>query len=206
MKGIFITLEGTEGVGKSTQVRLLQEYCIKNNIDALFLREPGGTNISEKLREILLDKNNSDMTYETEALLYAACRMQIVSEVILPALKSGKIVICDRYIDSSLAYQGYARGLGEDYIKSINKYAIENCMPNYTIFLKLNPKDSFIRKGGADTKDRLELMGMDFHNKVYYGYTQIALKDKNRVIEIEPTGDKYDTHRKIVEHFIKMIK
>ena len=135
MKGKFITFEGCEGSGKSTQLSLFENYLKENNIDYIYTREPGGTKISEKIRNLILDVDNSEMTDECEALLYASSRIQHVKEKILPALKEGKLVICDRYIDSSLAYQGYARNLGIDFIKQINSFCFDNCMPNYTIFL-----------------------------------------------------------------------
>lgn len=205
MRGKFITFEGTEGVGKSTQLRLLKEYCDNNGINALFIREPGGTKIGEMIRDILLDAHNSALIAESEALLYAACRAQLIDEVILPALESGQHVISDRYIDSSIAYQGYARNLGVDFIKSINRYAIDKCMPDCTILLKLEPKLSFMRKGGADSDDRLELLGEQFHKKVYEGYLKIAETNKDRIVVIEPLGDKYDTHNKIIKQINKTL-
>ena len=135
MKGQFITFEGCEGSGKSTQVALFKSYLEKNAIDYVFTREPGGTKISEKIRTLILDVENSEMTDECEALLYASARAQLVKELIIPSLESGKLVLCDRYIDSSIAYQAYARGIGKEFISKINSYAIENCMPNYTVFI-----------------------------------------------------------------------
>ena len=120
MKGKFITFEGCEGSGKSTQLSMFREYLEKRNIDYVFTREPGGTEISEKIRTIILDAENVKMTDECEALLYASARAQLIKEKILPALNEGKLVLCDRYIDSSFAYQAYARGLGVNYIKNIN--------------------------------------------------------------------------------------
>ena len=128
MKGKFITFEGCEGSGKSTHVALFKEYLDRNGINYLFLREPGGTPISEKIRGLILDVANSEMTDETEALLYASARAQLISQQILPALKNGTLVFCDRYIDSSFAYQSYARGLGFEFVEKVNSFAIENCM------------------------------------------------------------------------------
>ena len=138
------------------------------------------------------------MTDECEALLYAAARVQLLKEVIAPRLNSGELVICDRYVDSSLAYQGYARGLGEEFISKINSYAIENFTPDYTVFLDLPPEKAFLRKGGADKNDRLELSGMEFHNKVYKGYKALAKKFKERYIVIDASGEKFETHAKII--------
>ena len=124
MKGKFITFEGCEGSGKSTQVALFKSYLEKNDVDYVFTREPGGTKISEKIRTLILDVENSEMTDECEALLYASARAQLVKELIVPSLEEGKLVLCDRYIDSSIAYQAHARGIGEEFIKKINSYAI----------------------------------------------------------------------------------
>ena len=136
---MFITFEGCEGVGKSTQLALLKDYLKRTGQDAVYVREPGSTVISEKIRAVVLDPENSAMTAETEALLYAAARAQLVSEVILPALAEGKTVICDRYVDSSVAYQGYARGLGVEFVTAINRFALENATPDITVFIDLRP-------------------------------------------------------------------
>lgn len=179
-KGKFITFEGCDGCGKSTQLRLLSEYLEKNGIAHIFTREPGGGKISEAIREILLNGKNSEMTDECEALLYAAARVQHLHDRVQPALEQGKLVVCDRYVDSSFAYQAYARGLGVDFIGKINAYAIENYSPDVTIFIDLSPEEAFKRKHGADENDRLEQAGMAFHQKVYEGYKAIAEKE-NRV-------------------------
>ena len=197
-KGIFITFEGCEGVGKSTQLRLLQEYLNSNGISYYLTREPGGTGVSEQIRAVILDGKNSAMADECEALLYAAARVQLLKEEIEPRLANGELVICDRYIDSSLAYQGHARGLGFDYVKSINDYAVKNVMPDYTVFLRLNPTDAFKRKGGADGNDRLELSGADFHAAVFQGYNMLAEEYKDRFIVIDATGNKFETQQKII--------
>lgn len=197
-KGKFITLEGCEGVGKSRQLAFLKEYMTSNGIDFVVTREPGGGKISEKIREIILDGNNREMTDECEALLYAAARVQHLNDIVEPALKQGKLVLCDRYLDSSFAYQAYARGLGMDFVEKINSYAIENFTPDYTIFLDLSPEEAFKRKGGVDKNDRLELSGFEFHQKVYQGYLAVAKNNPERVIRIDPTGTKEETHAKIV--------
>ena len=199
MKGKFITFEGCEGVGKSRQIKLLQEYLDKHKISYYLTREPGGSAISEKIRNIILDGENKKMTDACEALLYAAARVQLIDEVLKEKLDDGELVICDRYIDSSLAYQGYARGLGVDFVSKINSYAIEHFLPDYTVFLNLSPKEAFLRKGGADKGDRLEQSGMDFHNKVYNGYLSLAEKEKERFIVIDASGTKEETHNKIIK-------
>ena len=199
MEGKFITFEGCEGVGKSRQIRLLEEYMKKNGIKYFLTREPGGTFLSEQIRNVILDKKNIEMSDECEALLYAAARAQLIKEKILPIKQSGELVFCDRYIDSSFAYQGYARGLGIDFVKKINSFALDNCMPDYTIFLNLPPEEAFKRKGGADLGDRLETTGIEFHQKVYKGYLECAKNYADRFIVIDASGEKRQTHEKIVK-------
>ncbi len=196
---MFITFEGCEGVGKSRQIHMLEEYLKQNNVKYYLTREPGGTPVSEQIRNVILDGKNVDMADECEALLYAAARVQLLKEKVAPKLESGELVLCDRYIDSSLAYQGYARGLGTEFVEKINDYAIKNFMPNYTIFLNLTPEQAFKRKGGADKTDRLELSGIDFHNKVYEGYLDLAKKYKDRFIVIDASGERHETHQKIIK-------
>lgn len=198
MKGTFITFEGCEGVGKSRQIHLLEEYLKKNNVKYFLTREPGGTPVSEQIRSVILDGKNEDMADGCEALLYAAARAQLLETEIKPRLERGELVLCDRYIDSSLAYQGYARGLGVEFIEKINNYAMENFMPDYTLFLNLPPEQAFLRKGGVDKNDRLELSGMEFHKKVYDGYLSLAKRFSDRFIVIDASGEKEQTHAKII--------
>lgn len=199
MKGKFITFEGCEGVGKSTQLRFLQKYLDDNGIKYYFTREPGGSSVSEQIRKVILDGKNTAMTDECEALLYAASRVQLLDEIIKPKLDAGELVFCDRFVDSSLAYQGYARGLGYEFVERINDYAIRNFTPDYTVFLNLPPKQAFMRKGGVDKNDRLELSGAKFHDKVYKGYLELAKRFSNRYIVIDASGSKFETHAKVIE-------
>lgn len=192
---MFVTFEGCEGVGKSTQLALLKDYLKKTGQEAVYVREPGSTEISEKIRSIILDPENTAMTAQTEALLYAAARAQLVAEVIRPALDAGKTVICDRYVDSSVAYQGYARGLGVGFVAKINSYALENAVPDVTVFIDLRPSASF-RSVSRD--DRLEREGESFHDKVYEGYIAQSKVSNGRFVMIKPEKDKFDTHRKIL--------
>lgn len=198
MKGKFITFEGCEGVGKSRQIKLLEEYLVKNGIKYYFTREPGGTEISEQIRSVILDGKNLAMTDECEALLYAAARVQLVKQEIEPRLNRGELVFCDRFVDSSLAYQGKARGLGYDFIKAINGYVFNGFMPDLTLFLNLSPEEAFKRKGGADGTDRLELSGMEFHKKVYEGYLELARENPKRFAVIDASGTKEQTSGKII--------
>ena len=198
MKGKFITVEGCEGVGKSTQLRLLKDYFEKEGIPALFTREPGGTPVAERIRDILLDKKLS-VSPLVEAELFAVARMEHINNLIKPALEEGKIVICDRYIDSSFAYQAYARGLGMDFIKGVNVYAVENCMPDLTLFLDISPEDAFVRKGGADKDDRLEQSGIEFHKKVYLGYKTLASENTSRIVCIDAKKSADEVFAQIVK-------
>ncbi len=184
-RGKFITFEGCEGCGKSTQVRLFNEYLTKEGIPHIFTREPGGEKISEEIRRILLGANNAEMTDECEALLYAASRVQHLNDRVEPALAAGKLVVCDRYVDSSLAYQGYGRGLGVDFVSGVNAYALKNYLPDVTIFIDLTPEAAFKRKHGADENDRLEQAGMAFHKRVYDGFKQVAAAYPQRFVCVD---------------------
>ena len=159
MKGKFITFEGCEGSGKSTQIRLLSEKLKERGVDFIVTREPGGSDIAEQIRKIILNPQNTAMCDECEALLYAAARIQHLKEIVVPALNGGKLVICDRYVHSSLAYQGYARGLGEEYVAGVNSLALGEYAPDITLFLNISPKAAFERKHGADKDDRMEQLG-----------------------------------------------
>ncbi|MBE5756387.1 MAG: dTMP kinase [Clostridiales bacterium] len=199
MKGKFITFEGCEGAGKSTQIKMLSSYLEKEGIPFVLTREPGGNAISEKIRNIILDSKNDKMTSECEALLYASARAQNLVDFVLPHLEKGEMVLCDRYIDSSLAYQGYARELGFDFVEKINDFAFKNFMPDLTIFFNISPKDAFLRKGGADKGDRLEQMGLTFHQKVYEGYLEILKRYPDRVKAVDCSKDRYTTHQNIID-------
>ena len=185
MKGKFITFEGCDGCGKSTQLKLLSEYLTNNGVPHVFTREPGGGNISEAIRAILLNGKNTEMSDECEALLYAASRAQHIHDRIQPALAEGKLVVCDRYVDSSFAYQAYARGLGFDFVAKINAYALEQYLPDITFFINLSPEDAFKRKRGADENDRIEQAGFAFHQKVYQGYLALAEKYPERYVVLD---------------------
>ena len=184
-RGKFITFEGCDGCGKSTQLKLFNEYLTREGVAHIFTREPGGGKISEAIREILLNGKNSEMTDECEALLYAAARAQHLSDRVEPALAEGKLVICDRYVDSSFAYQAYARGLGREFIGKINAFALEKYLPDVTIFIDLTPEAAFLRKHGADENDRLEQAGMEFHKRVYDGYKTLAAEEPNRIVCVD---------------------
>lgn len=187
MKGFFITFEGVEGSGKSTQVGLLASRLREDGKEIVVTREPGGTRIGELIREITHSKGNVDLTAVSETYLMSASRAQHVREIISPALQIGKIVICDRFIDSSLAYQGYGRQLGEEVIEELNKLALDSIMPDMTILLDVMPKIGFARRNQTDKIDRLDLQKEGFYNRVYAGYHEIAKKYKDRFYVVDST-------------------
>ena len=197
MKGRFITFEGCEGSGKSTQIRLLSERLKKQGVSHIVTREPGGSDIAEQIRNIILNGKNTAMCDECEALLYAAARAQHLREVVQPALNRGTLVLCDRFVDSSLAYQGYARGLGLDFVREINSFAMRDFRPDITLFLDISPRAAFERKHGADEDDRMEQLGMAFHQKVYEGYLKIAEAEPERVAKVACGGSKWETAERV---------
>ena len=186
-KGLFIVFEGGEGAGKSTILDKIYDWMNTEDISCIKTREPGGIKISEQIRSIILDNNNTEMDERTEALLYAAARRQHLVEKIIPALNEGKVVLCDRFIDSSLAYQGYARGIGMDEILEINKFAIGEYMPNLSIFFDLEPSEGLKRINIDNNREvnRLDNEKIDFHNKVREGYYKILEKDKDRIVKVD---------------------
>ena len=173
MKGLFIVIEGPDGSGKSTMAKKIGEYFQSVGKEIEFTREPGGTDISEKIRELILDKNNTEMDYRTEALLYAAARAQLVSEKIVPWLENGKIVISERYVYSSLVYQGIGRGLGVAEVKKINDFATSFLEPDVVFFFDIYPEKALKRKLCIDGGDRIENENIEFHRSVYEGYKKI---------------------------------
>lgn len=198
IRGKFITFEGCDGCGKSTQLKMMSDYLTQNGVPHIFTREPGGGKISEAIREILLSGKNMEMTDECEALLYAAARVQHLNDRVEPALAKGELVICDRYVDSSLAYQAYARGLGVDFISKINAFALEKYLPDVTVFIDLSPEAAFRRKKGADENDRLEQAGMAFHNRVYAGYKKLAEENPDRFVCIDGNQTPEEIFNQIV--------
>lgn len=190
----FISLEGGEGSGKSTILELLAETLTQKGFKVISTREPGGINIAEQIRNVILDKDNTAMDAKTEALLYAAARRQHLVEKVVPELEKGSIVLCDRFIDSSLAYQGYARGLGIDEIYSINKFAIGDNMPSLTLYLDVRPEVGLARieKDGAREVNRLDLESLEFHSKVREGYQELLKRFPERISLINAERDIED--------------
>jgi dTMP kinase len=185
--GKFVTFEGGEGAGKTSVVSLVFEYIKSLGHEVVVSREPGGIEIAEKIREVILDKNNIKMDGRTEALLYAASRRQHLVEKIVPSLENGKIILCDRFIDSSLAYQGYARGLGIDEVLKINQFAINGFMPDITFYLDISPEAGLarIRSDGKREINRLDMEAIHFHQNVREGYHKLLSIFPNRIIRID---------------------
>jgi len=192
MEPFVVTLEGGEGSGKTTILKMLDEYLMNSGVDYMCTREPGGVKISESIRNIILDVNNTEMDGRTEALLYAAARRQHLHEKVFPALKEKKIIIFDRFVDSSIVYQGYVRGIGMDEIISLNNFATEGFLPNLTLYFDVEPEVGLERvNSGERHVDRLDLENMEFHNKVREGYfilikkypERIKIIDENKSIE-----------------------
>src|SRR3989338_8046902 len=184
-KNLFIVFEGLEGSGKSTQAGLLASRLLEEGFDIKATREPGGTGVGELIRQITHSKDNVDLTAVAESYLMAASRAQHVREIIRPALDSGKIVISDRFVDSSLAYQGYGRELGEEKIAALNKMAVEEITPNLVIFLDVIPEIGFKRRNGTSKIDRLDLQQNDFYLRVYGGYKELAGKNKDKYFIVD---------------------
>ncbi len=196
-KGLLISFEGTDGCGKSTQIRLLSEYLKSKGREVVVSREPGGCKVGEKIRNILLNAENVEISPMCELFLYEAARAQHMSQVIEPALNEGKIVILDRFIDSTFAYQGYGRELGEDCVDTFNRYAINNIYPNITLMLTLTAENAFKRKGGNDTKDRMEMAGDEFFKRVDKGLIRASEKYNDRIVKVNVEGTCEQTHAKI---------
>jgi dTMP kinase len=203
MKGKFITFEGSEGCGKSTQSKLLYGYLKRKGLDVVYLREPGGNKISEKIRKILLDSRNDSITRTAETLLYMAARAQVVDEVIAPALKKGKIVICDRFMDSTIAYQGYGLGIDIKLIKCVGEFATSGVKPDLTILMKLPLEDGLRHR--RHSQDRIEMRSLNYHQRVLDGYLKLAKSEPKRIKIVKVEEDKNKTQtaiRKLVDNFL----
>lgn len=206
MNGFFITVEGGEGAGKTTVLTSLVHQLKAKGYDVLSTREPGGIDIAEKIRQIILNPRHDTMDGRTEALLYAAARRQHLVEKVFPALQAGKVVLCDRFIDSSLAYQGYARELGMDEVLMINQFAIQDCMPDLTLLFDITPEEGLKRISANEEreKNRLDLEQLAFHEKVYEAYHLLVdrFPERIRVIDANQSIKKveHEALTKIVPH------
>lgn len=198
--GTFITFEGGDGVGKSTHIKFLAGILHAANIEVVQIREPGGTSIGEQLRAIVLDPHNAEITPETELLIYEAARAQIVSQVIIPALKRDAVVLCDRFCDSTIAYQGYGRDLDRNFIADLNDFSCKGIMPDKTILIMCSKNEEKLdRVQRRPTNDRLELAGGPFHSNVSSGFREIAESNPQRVSVIDASGKHSETALQIFE-------
>ena len=203
MKGKFITFEGSEGSGKSTQIKLAQKYLEAKGGKVLFLREPGGVRISEKIREILLDPETRDMSGECETLLYMAARTQLTAEVLIPALKKGAVVLCDRFLDSTVAYQGYGLGVNIGKIKAIGAFATQGVQPDLTFLFDIDAKEGLARI--ARPKDRIEQRGLGYHGRVKQGYLAIARREPGRIKVIDAQKSKKEIELIVRGHLDRLL-
>lgn len=190
MKGLFITFEGPDGSGKTTAANGVCELLAREGIETVHTREPGGIAISEDIRNIILDPRNTMMDARTEALLYAASRRQHLVEKVYPAMAEGKIVICERFLDSSLAYQGYGRKLGFDEVLSINRFAIDDTYPDLTIYLDVDEAVGLSRLSQRSFKDRLDQESIEFHHRVAEGYREVLRRFKDRIRIVDASQEK----------------
>lgn len=205
-RGWFITFEGPDGSGKTTVSTSVVEKLKEFGYEVVYTREPGGIDIAEQIRRVILDPKNTAMDAKTEALLYAASRRQHLVEKVLPALNEGKIVICDRFVDSSLAYQGVGRDLGIDEVYSINRFAIEDVMPDKTIYLNLSAAEGLSRLSNREFKDRLDQEKIDFHLKVVDGYKQVVEKYKDRMVIIDASNEVEKVIQDAFEAVINVVR
>lgn len=194
-RGLLITLEGGDGAGKTTQANLLYGYLAEQGLSCLLTREPGGTPIGERIRELLLDLRYTEMVAECESLLYAAARAQHVRQVILPALDEGRVVLCDRFVDSSLAYQGYGAGVNLGFLREVNRLATAGIVPHLTIVLDLDPVAG--RQRGR-IKDRIEHRDLVFHRRVRNGFLALAREEPQRMVVIPAEPPPEEVHRQVL--------
>jgi len=207
MRGLFITIEGPDGSGKSTIVKELTKKLDEAQITYISTREPGGIDIAEQIRAIILSPKNTTMDVRTEALLYAASRRQHLVEKILPALEKGIHVICERFVESSLAYQGYGRGIGIDKVWMINQFAIDDTLPDITIFLDVNPEIGLARiNANRKNLDRLDLEGIEFHKRVYEGYNIVKEMFRDRIIVVDANRTIDEVVEDVYQIIYKKIK
>jgi len=212
VKGLFITFEGPDGAGKTTQVSLLAKYIHEQGLDFITTREPGSTEISNQIRKILLNPDYGNLQDQTEILLYAASRAQLVHEVILSALDEGKIVLCDRYIDASIAYQAYGLGIDRNIVEEINRFASSSLKPNRTYLLDIRPdmgRDRLIHRDQnefGNQLDRIEQKQLEYHQRVYQGFMDIAKEEPERVVKIDANDSIEGIFDKIKVDFDRFVQ
>ncbi|HCO19077.1 MAG TPA: dTMP kinase [Tissierellales bacterium] len=205
MSGLFITLEGPDGSGKSTMIGLIGQYLKEQGIEHVITREPGGTAIGEKIRGIIIDRENINMGPETEALLFAASRAQHVHEKILPAVEEGKVVVCDRFLLSSLAYQGVGRGLGIQEVKAVNEFGLRGMTPDLILFFHVDPEVTLLRKT-KEGGDRLEEEGGVFHREVYEGYMTLLRMYPDNVVVIDAEKSVEEVYAQTIAALTEVLK
>ncbi|MFP7495412.1 dTMP kinase [Terribacillus saccharophilus] len=208
LTGLFITLEGGEGAGKTSAVPLLTARLEEQGYQVLATREPGGIEIAEAIRAVILNPANTSMDGRTEALLYAAARRQHLVEKVWPALKKGMIVLCDRYVDSSLAYQGHTRGLGMEEVMEINRFAVENTLPDLTLFFDISPKAGLARisENKGREQNRLDLEALSFHESVYEGYQILRERYKDRYVTLDASKPLADVAENAVQAIMAFLQ
>lgn len=210
MNGIFITFEGPDGSGKSTQIRNLVQYVEEKGYPYVLTREPGGTHIGDAIRSILLDPDHTELTDQTEVLLYAASRAQHIREVILPALKSGKIVLCDRFVDASIAYQGYGLGLSIEDVRLVNQFAVGTLEPDRTYLIDISPEAARTRINNRNSEtqgpDRIELKNLAYHNQVREGFHHIYRENRKRICMIDGNRAREVVCQEILSDFQTMVE
>ena len=200
-KGLFISFEGIDGCGKSTQIKMLCSYLKDINKEFLMVREPGGTDISEQIRKILLHSHDQEISDRTEALLMTGSRAQLIDEKILPFLNQGKIVIADRFLDSTLAYQGGGRELDLNWLIDLNNFATNNTFPDITFFIDIEPEIGAMRSGSC--KDRIERAGLEFQSRVRQSYIKLSTLFNDRYLTLDGNLEKKIIHKKIVSHLLE---
>lgn len=207
MAGVFITFEGGEGSGKTTIASKVKEQLTKEGYHVVLTREPGGVEIAEEIRNVIVDIKNTHMDKKTEALLYAASRRQHLVEKVIPALEKDYIVICDRFIDSSLVYQGIARGIGIDEVYEMNLFATDHILPKCTIFFDVEPEIGLKRVHSDKEREvnRLDLEKLDFHKKVYEGYLQICDKYSDRIVKVDASLDIDSVYNQVIERIKEVL-
>lgn len=208
MSGLFITIEGPEGAGKTTVLERIAKELREKGYPVVQTREPGGIAIAEQIRSVILNKDNTLMDARTEALLYAAARRQHLTEKVVPALQEGAIVLCDRFVDSSLAYQGYARGLGMDEVASINAFAIDGVMPQLTLLFDVRPEVGLARIHRHDGREvnRLDLEDLSFHQKVREGYLKLAQSNQERIVVIDAEQNQEHVYKAVLAQIVKVLR
>jgi len=213
VNGMFITFEGPDGAGKSTQIQKLAQYINDKGYPYILTREPGGTKIGDAIREILINPDHTEMVDETEVLLYAASRAQHIREVILPALHDGKIVLCDRFVDASIAYQGYGLGVSMEAVKAINRFAVGELEPNRTYLIDISPEIGRERmtkrqthSQGSEDLDRIEQKNLDYHQRVREGFQRIYIENKQRICLVNGNQPPEDVFKAILSDFESMLE